>query len=262
MRRTFTLLLLLIYSHSGIAALVGQSLSDTSDIGLVSYSNVYTDGFSSDQDAFQIFDLSLGMPDLEQFVDRTNEGRSDALGLVDSTLSSNDNIFVASDTVNSDNPTETLNASWVFDVSGFDSFSLSLDLAAMGDFERSDQFSFSYAFDNQVATTLWHSVVDEAGSRDYRMSSGNLVTLNDPLSLGSLALSNEFSSLSADLLGQGSLLTIMFSAKTDGGSEVFAFSNMQVHGESSPVVGVPEPGPSFLFVLAAGLMFMRRRASL
>ena len=106
----------------------------------------------------------------------------------------------------------------------------------MGDFEDgSDLFDFTYSIDGSPFMPLFTSSVDELTDQTYTLEDGNSFTLDDPLLLNDVLLSNEFQTIFAYLNGDtGNQLTIQFTAQTDGGSEAFAFDNLQV-------LSTPEP---------------------
>jgi len=116
---------------------------------------------------------------------------------------------------------------------------MSIDMAAMGDFEDSattgDFFNWTYSIDGGPTLSLFTSSVDEAGSATYTLADGDDVLLNDPLVIENLAgqqtqLSNLFQTLTSSLSGVGDTLTIELTARADGGSEAFAFDNLVIDG--------------------------------
>lgn len=173
---------------------------------------------------------------------------TDTSGFAGQAFGSN-GFFGVTDTVNG--TVDTGVATFTFDVSGFSNLSVSADFWAMGDFETSDSFNFEYAFDGNPFQALFTSSVDEAGSQNYTMDSGTLVTENDPLLMNGVALSDSVTNLVAALSGSGSTLTIRFTAEANGGTEAFGFDNLAV---------VPTPGAMALFGLASLVGARRRRA--
>jgi hypothetical protein len=208
-------------------------------------------GFSSAGDMFGI-DNRLSVDPLPFAVldDSAGSFTGDTQGIIDS--NDNGNFFGVVDTENADN-SGVLTASWTFDVAGFTSLEASGLFAAMGDFEDNgaDVYDFTWSIDGSAPTPLFTSSVDEAGSQNYTMESGTPVSLDDPLLLNGTLLDNDFQSLTAAISGTGSLLTIEFSATTNGGDEAFAFRNLVV-------TGIPTPG-SLALVGIAGLAAARRR---
>jgi len=252
MSRYLCLFFILLTSYSLKAELIAYDLTDSGNQKLLDYQNQFAEGFSSAQDAFHIIESADLLSAPEQFLDRSLQV-ADSLGLVDVTESNYISSFVASDTVNSDHNLSSVSATWSFDVSGYQNISLSMAVAAMGDFESNDQFGFFYAFDGQIQAPLWTSVIDTRASHDYEVADGKTVHLNDPLLINDNVISNRFSVLNLANLGSGDVLSLTFNARTDGGNEVFAFNNLQVFGDVTPqandngVVAVSEP---------AGLFFM------
>lgn len=175
---------------------------------------------------------------------------ADTQGIIDE----NDNgfFFGQVDTFNGDNGNNGGTAEWTFDVAGFTDLTVSADFAAMGDFESSnDTFNFTYSLDGVNFFSLFAGSVDEDGSQNYTMASGTPVSLDDPALINGTVLSNSFQNLSAAVAGTGSVLTIRYEGGGDGGSEAFAFRNIEVNG-------IPTPGAIALFA-AAGLAAARRR---
>ena len=250
MSRYLCLLFILTFSHSLKAELIAFDLTDSGSQNRLSYQNQFTGGFSSSQDAFHVVKSNDLLFAPEQFLDRSHQA-ADSLGLVDVTESNFTHSFVVSDTVNSDHNLGFLSAIWTFDISGYQNIELSMAVAAMGDFETSDKFSFSYAFDNNAHSQIWSSSVDTASSFEYQMADGKMVRLNDPLKINGKVVSDQFSLLNKSIAGFGDSLSLIFSAKADGGSEVFAFNNLKVYGEAKPAQPVPEPQGIFFIALTA-----------
>ncbi|MCD0463603.1 PEP-CTERM sorting domain-containing protein [Roseiconus lacunae] len=180
-----------------------------------------------------------------------NDSNNDG-GIVDT-----DPFFGVVDTVNgSGNGTNV--ARWMFDIAGQTLEGISIDFAAMGDFESSnDLFNLTWEIDGNGANSLFSSSVDESGSLTYNslQPGGFSTTLSDPLLMNGVTLNNVFQTLtSLDVAGQtGSVLTIEIAASADGGSEAFALRNIEVNA-------VPEPGTmAGLFSLSLMGLAVRRR---
>ncbi len=156
----------------------------------------------------------------------------DTLGIIDGATTSTDEVFGIVDTVNNNNTGDSATAEWTFDISGFDNLSLSIDFAAMGDFELSDSFVFSYAIDGGALQTVFQSSVDEAGSQTYTMEGGAVVTLDDPLLINGAVLNDVLQTLTANLTGTGSELTLNLTASTNGADEGFVFDNILIEGDA------------------------------
>ena len=130
----------------------------------------------------------------------------------------------------------------------------------MGKFEISDNFSFSYGLDSGEFINLWQSSVDTAGSQNYLMASGSTQNYNDPLQFAGMTLTNEFALYEQRVAGQGSQLTLRLDAYTNGSDEIFAFNNLQIHGQVAPASQVPEPvGMASLTLVALALAGIRRK---
>ena len=65
-----------------------------------------------------------------------------------------------------------MSATWTFDVSGATGLVLSIDMGAMGDFESSDTFEWTYSIDGGPTLTAFASTVDEADSFTYTLEGG------------------------------------------------------------------------------------------
>ncbi len=161
------------------------------------------------------------------------------------------------DTVNADN-SEPVSAEWVFDVSGATNMSLSLDMAAMGDFESSDVFNWSYSLDGGALTSLFDGFADETIAQDYMLEGGATFNLNDPMTVNGLSLTNEFLNFSAMINGTGSSLSVFLTGSSNGGSEAIAFQNLIISGDTGPAT-VSEPSMLVLFGLGLGLVGFARR---
>ena len=137
---------------------------------------------------------------------------------------------------------ERLNtAIWTFDVAGYTDLRISIDMAAMGDFEAGDiergtrdAFAFDLSVDGGPYEFLFASSVDEDATLEYQMELPDpdlpLIALDDPLAMDGVVLNNLFQTLSADVLGTGNQLELRFRAIADGADEVFAFRNLRVEG--------------------------------
>ncbi len=140
------------------------------------------------------------------------------------------NFFAAVDLTNGDNPNGVAEVSWTFDISNASNLSVSIDMAAMGDFEATgDIFNFTYRIDNGPAQPLFSSSVNEATTQTYTMDDGDMVTLDDPMLMNGTLLDENFQTFTASIPGSGSLLTITLMAIQDG-PEAFALDNIVVNG--------------------------------
>ncbi len=206
-------------------------------IGLNSFTQSPLPGaFSSSGDGFERFEVGVSSSIPASLVDASGNGSPiDNQGIVDE-ASKTDGWFGITDIVNGDNPSGMGTATWEFDIAGASNLSISIDMAAMGDFEgSSDSFEWTYAVDEGPAMALFTSSVDEAGSATYTLADGDSFLLNDPLVMNDIdgnatQLSNLFQTLSASIDEIGDTLTIQLVASTDGGSEAFAFDDIVIEG--------------------------------
>ena len=226
--RALPISLLLACTSSAIAQTVAGDLREAGSVNLVSYTNPFTGAFSSPGDGFQVYQRGVSASIPFSLVDDTlSVFPPDSLGIV-----GEGNLvpfFGATDTANGDNPTGEAAATWVFDISGSGPLSLSIDMGAMGDFEASDTFVWSYSIDGGATVVAFSSSVDEAGSQTYTLDSGTVVTLNDPMLVNGQLLNNDFQTFTVPVTGTGVELRLTLEASTDGGSEAFAFQNIELN---------------------------------
>ena len=226
--RALSLSLLLACSSSALAQTVAGDLREEGALNLTSFSQEPAPGaFGSAGDGFEVFQRGVSASIPFSLVDDTlSVFPADTLGIVGE--ADLDPFFGATDTRNGDNPTGASTATWVFNVAGSGPLNLSIDMAAMGDFETSDTFTWSYSIDGGVAVVAFESSVDEAASQDYTLDSGTLVTLNDPVLVDGTLLNNDFQTFTVPVSGQGAELALTLSLSTDGGSEAFAFRDIEL----------------------------------
>ena len=203
---------------------------------LLSYTNPYTGAFSSGGDGFQKYQrgVSASIP-FSVLDDSLSIFPPDSLGII--TEGNTDVFFGATDTVNGDNA-GLVTATWVFDISGGDDLVLAIDMGAMGDFEASDTFEWTYSIDGGAEATAIASSVDEAGSQSYTLEGGGTFTLNDPMFANGEILNNQLTTVMAALAGTGSQLTLNLVATTNGGSEAFVFQNITISTGGLPIEAV------------------------
>jgi predicted extracellular nuclease len=200
-------------------------------------SNPFENAFSSPGDGFQKYQrgVSATIP-FSVLDDSLASFPADSLGIIDD--NNLDEFFGVTDTVNGDN-SGPVSATWSFDISGGVDLGLVIDMGAMGDFESSDSFQWSYSIDGGPSMTAFESSVNEAIANTYTLAGGAMVTLNDPMTMQGTVLSNVLATFSTPLIGTGTELVITLTADTNGGSEAFAFQNIIIAEGFAP----PEPPP-------------------
>ena len=198
----------------------------STDLNLTSFTNPWSGGFTSAADGFQKLQrgVSASIP-FSIADDSLSIFPADSLGIIKE--GNTDVFFGVTDTQNPDN-SGPVSATWVFNVSGASGLGLSIDMGAMGDFESTDYFDWTYSVDGGPELTAFSSTVDEAVAHTYTLEGGGSFTLNDPMLVQGTILSNDLATFSTSLFGEGSALTVTLTAQTDGGSEAFAFQNLIV----------------------------------
>lgn len=242
---SISLILLTMPVH---ATIIAYDMLNSSSLNLVDYQNPLSQQFTSAQDGFNKYQVNTSLSIPNSLIDSSQSNPSDSLGIVDS-HTDQASFFGVSDTLNPDNPSGDAQASWLFDISGYTLSSISISMAAMGDFETSDYFSFSYAIDASPIQLLFSSAVDEQANQSYTMANGNQYQLNDPLSINKQVLDNQFKQLSQSLVGSGSVLSLYFNANQNGGNEAFGFRDIVINGDSQVASQVSEPLSIWLIVL-------------
>ncbi len=182
---------------------------------------------------------------------------TDNLGIIDGLRDVNDSFFGASDTINPNNA-GVLWAEWQFDIGGASNLSVSLDIAATGDFEgpadpsqpQPDRFDFLYAVDGEAFGPLFTSSVDDGndvdgagGGQSYTMQGGMVFEHDDPLlfddGTGPVELNDVFTTFTRSIAETGATLTVRLEAYVENGGEAVAFDNIVVMGQAGPS---PAPG--------------------
>lgn len=200
---------------------------DSGSTNLVSYSNPHANAFTSAGDGFQKYQRGVS-PSIPFSVldDSLSIFTSDSLGIIKE--DNTEEFFGVTDTVNGDN-TGLVVATWVFDIAGGDNLELTIDMGAMGDFESSDTFTWTYSIDGGTEMTAFAGSADESGAHTYTLAGGASFTLNDPMLADGTLLSNELQTLVSAISGTGSQLTLKLTATTNGGSEAFVFQNIKIN---------------------------------
>jgi predicted extracellular nuclease len=227
-------------SQAAVAQVVAFDMVGSANQNLTSFTNPWNGAFGSAGDGFQKYRRGVS-PSIPFAVldDSLSIFPADSLGVIkDGNL---DEFFGVVDTINSQNPSGPVEAIWEFDISGATGLVIAIDMGAMGDFESSDGFSWTYSIDGGPALTAFSSTVDEAISHTYTLEGGATFTLNDPMLMQGNILTNDLATFSAPLVGTGSTLTLTLSATFNGGSETVAFQNIVISEGD-----VPPPPPSEL----------------
>jgi predicted extracellular nuclease len=226
----FALLFAVIFALVLIVAApttIAYDMVGSASQNLTSYTDDPAIPFSSAGDGFNKFQRGVS-PSIPFAVvdDSLGSFPPDNLGIIKT--GNIDEFFGTVDTNNGDTLGRDVVATWVFDISGASILSLSIDMGAMGDFEAAnDFFNWSYSIDGGPAQTAFQSSVDEAGTQDYTMEGGLIVTLSDPMLVNGVLLNK---TQTAALAGSGNQLTLILTANTDGGSEAIAFQNIVISG--------------------------------
>lgn len=211
---------------------IAYDMVDSTSLNLNSYTNPYNGAFVSAGDGFQKYQRGVS-PSIPFSVldDSLFIFPSDSLGIIKD--GNTDEFFGAVDTENPQN-SGPISANWEFDVSGASGLGLSIDMGAMGDFESSDSFVWTYSVDGAAELTAFSSTVDDAGSHTYTMEGGAVFTLNDPMLMNGTILTNDLTTFSTSIAGEGTTLKVTLTAQLNGGSEAIAFQNLVVTDGNPP----------------------------
>lgn len=258
--KTLFALLFLLSSHSATAGIIASALTGQPSLNLITAQNDFVTAFTSQDDYFQQFTIPDMTDELPASLhDNSLENSADRLGLI-SDVNISDSVFAVSDTVNSDNSSGWAEAFWTFDTSNHLVEFISIEFAAMGDFESSDQYHIDYQINAQPFESLYEIETDTAGQMSYRLASTQLVELNDPLTVNGHTLTNQFEAIESAMLNKlGHSLTLRFTARADSGAEVFALKGISILGtkQQAAFTSVPAPGQGGLSLLAGALLFIR-----
>jgi hypothetical protein len=196
------------------AQVVASDLTGSTSTNLTSYTNPYTDAFTSAGDGFQKYrrGVSATIP-FSVLDDSLASFPSDSLGIIDD--NNLDEFFGVTDTVNGDT-SGPVSATWVFDITGAADLALSIDMGAMGDFEASDTFVWNYSIDGGPTEIAFANSVDESTNNIYTLAGGSSFDLNDPMTMQGEILNNVLQTYSTLLAGTGSSLTLTLTASTNG----------------------------------------------
>ena len=169
--------------------------------------------------------------------------------------------FAMSDTENPNNM-GPVSADWEFDISGAANLtSISIDMSAMGDFEASDHFVWSYSIDGGAFTDIFDMMANEAINATYTMADGDMFTYNDPMEVNGTVLLNTLTTFTANVNGSGNTLTLHLEGMGNGGGEAMAWGNIVIRGFAGGGTAAPTLSQwgMFLFaliMLSFGLVFM------
>ena len=209
---------------------VAFDLVDSTSLNLISFTNPFAGAFGSAGDGFEIYQRGVsGTIPFAVLDDTLSVFPPDTLGIIGE--GNTEQFFGIVDTVNGDNPGGSAAATWVFDITGFTDLSLSIDMGAMGDFEASDVFTWTYQIDGGPTQVAFQSIVDEASGLTYTLDSGTVVTQDDPMLVDGTVLTNALQTLTTGLNGVGSQLTLTLEATLDGGSEAVVFQDIVINGK-------------------------------
>ncbi|MEL7231251.1 MAG: hypothetical protein AAGJ85_01910, partial [Pseudomonadota bacterium] len=185
---------------------------------------------SGNNDVFGITDRTIN----DNYAD---DGGADVFGIV--SVGDTAKFFAVQDTANAVNPDLDGTATWVFDISAATELgNLTIDMAALGDFDPLDTYQFSASIDNGAAFILFDIRSDEDGSLTYTFDGGGSITEDDPLVVDvdgidtNLVLNNNFATFTSSRLDglSGSTLTLTLQTESNGGNELFAFRNISIFG--------------------------------
>ncbi len=210
------------------AQTVAGDLREAGPLNLTSFSQVPAPGaFGSPADGFEIYQRGVSATIPFAVLDDTLTFENDSLGIVKTGNTAP--FFGAADTDNAENPGGASTATWVFDISGSGPLSLSIDMGAMGDFESSDTFTWSYSIDGGASVVAFENSVDEAASLAYTLESGKVVTENDPTLVNGVLLNNDLQTFTVPVTGTGSELALTLDLDTNGAGEAFVFQNIELN---------------------------------
>jgi len=236
--------LLLLMSTSIKATIIAQDLSLLPGQGVLDFQYTHDIHFSSDLDGAQVyFPNESDIPNA--LIDNSVVHSTDNLGII--TSENSNTFFGIVDTLNPDNPSGNVGAIWRIDISGIEQLNFFIEVAAMGDFEVSDTFSWEYQIDGKAWREIFESAIDESSDYLYELESGKQILLNDPLMLQGQKLTNNFTPFSQKINGTGKFLNIRLNANTNGGNEVLAFQQLKITGKVSEISA---PNSIVLFVLS------------
>lgn len=255
----FLALSLGLFHASSHAGLIAFDLYDNRNLNLITYNNPLENAFShSIDDSFQIH--QQGTTNISDGLLDESRSRTDNLGIIEAGKDFAP-FFAVQDLANPNNPSGQATASWIFDIEDASDLSVSLDIAAMGDFELSDWFRWDYSIDSHERETLFELNSEQQKTQAYQMASGAVTSLDDPLSIKNELLDNHFQNFSTAIWGSGLQLKLFFTAQQNGGGEVLAFRNLIIEGEKEPSASAAIPAPTTAALLLLGLCGLWAKSS-
>jgi hypothetical protein len=205
-------------------------------LNLISFSqSPAAETFLDSQDGFQRYQVgvSSSIPN-DLMDDSTSTAPNDAWGIINRAAKI-DGWFGLADTFNDQNPTGDVTAAWSFNISGASALEVSIDMGAMGNFEPSDVFNWTFSIDGAPFVPLFTSIVHDGVTANYTLADGDTFEVIDPVAMtiaggDAVQLSNVLQTLTASILGTGDVLTLQFAGNTNGDDEAYAFDNIIVTG--------------------------------
>jgi len=222
--------------------------------------------FMNNGDAFGVVSPNTSAPDNTPFalVDDTNPAcpgffEFDNQGAIPCAYDGG-NFFGMVDTENPDNMGPVM-AEWEFDISSSPVNQVTIDFAAMGDFENSnDNLNFEYSVDGGAYEPLFMLTPDEDINAEYTLFDGDVFTLNDPMTLDGVVIINQLTTFTKDFpTVSGSTFSIRLTGMGDGGSEAVAFDNISINNASAAAIPTMGEWALFLFslvIMTLGVVFV------
>ena len=215
--------------------IIASTLTGEADVNLTNFTQDSTAGWNAG-DGFDIFQRGVS-PTIPFALadDSAGSFEPDALGIVDA--DDTNPFFGVVDTQNSNN-NGPVSAEWTFGISGATDPYISVDLAAMGDFESSDDYVIEVSIDGGPFVEVFVVGANQATTQTYQLDNGNFAILNDPLVVNgtNTALTNDFETFFNELPSDGSELVVRLTATSNGGSEAFALNNIVIT-DGAPIEG-------------------------
>ena len=207
--------------------------------------------FSENEDCWGVYNLTTANEDvLDDIFDRR-----DRMGVVPTAYQKN-NFFAIQDLKNSSNPTGQAGFLISFDISSAGALEcLSIDMGAMGNWDKQDHFKWIYSIDEGPVQTAFEIKNDPDISFTYTLVGGNVRLLNHPLeftapaSLKGKNIGNKFRTYTFRFPPdtQGEKLYLYLIAESDGSNEIYCFDNISIKAAHGSVL--LEDGPEQDFII-------------